>query len=77
VQDARHGCGLKGLLCSWNMLSSHGTPRLIAALGDAARATLTLLMRFTLPGVQLINCGEEIGMQGGADPDCRRAMRRG
>jgi len=76
VQDARQGRGLKGLLCSWNMLSSRDMPRLITALGDAARARLAPLMRFTLPGMPLINCGEEIGMQGGADPDCRRAMRR-
>ena len=26
VRDARMGYGLKGLLCSWNMLSSHDTP---------------------------------------------------
>ena len=75
VRDARMGYGLKGLLCSWNMLSSHDTPRLITSLGDAEKARLALLMQFTLPGVPLVYYGEEIGMEGGADPDCRRTMR--
>jgi alpha-glucosidase len=32
-------------------------------------------MQFTLPGVPLVYYGEEIGMEGGVDPDCRRTMR--
>ncbi len=75
IKDARVGYGLKGLLCSWNMLSSHDTPRLITTVGDAEKARLAFLMQFTLPGVPLIYYGEEIGMEGGADPDCRRTMR--
>ena len=75
VRDARTGYGLSGLLCSWNMLSSHDTPRLITTLGSAERARLAMLMQFTLPGVPLVYYGEEIGMEGGADPDCRRPMR--
>ncbi|MGQ5523818.1 glycoside hydrolase family 13 protein [Chitinimonas sp. PSY-7] len=75
VRDAREGYGLKGLLCSWNMLSSHDTPRLITTVGSAAKARTALLMQMTLPGVPLIYYGEEIGMLGGADPDCRRPMR--
>jgi glycosidase len=49
VRDARAGYGLQGLLCSWNMLSSHDTPRLITSVGDAERARLALLMQFTCP----------------------------
>ena len=75
VRDARKEYGLAGLLCSWNMLSSHDTPRLITTLGSAEKARLAMLMQFTLPGVPLIYYGEEIGMEGGADPDCRRPMR--
>jgi alpha-glucosidase len=75
VSDARDGYGLKGLLCSWNMLSSHDTPRLITAVGSVEKAQLALLMQFMLPGVPLVYYGEEIGMQGGNDPDCRRTMR--
>ncbi len=75
VADAREGYGLKGLLCSWNMLSSHDTPRLITTVGSIEKARVALLMQLTLPGVPLIYYGEEIGMEGGADPDCRRPMR--
>ncbi|WP_288842641.1 alpha-amylase family glycosyl hydrolase [uncultured Deefgea sp.] len=75
IQDARDAYGLEGLLCSWNMLSSHDTPRLITTVGNLHDAQLAMAMQFTLPGIPLVYYGEEIGMQGGADPDCRRPMR--
>ena len=75
VRDAREAYGLNGVLCSWNMLSSHDTPRLRTTIADPVLARLAQLMQFTLPGVPLVYYGEEIGMQGGADPDCRRTMR--
>ncbi len=75
LRDARTDYGLPGLLCSWNMLSSHDTPRLITTVGSAEKARLAMLMQFTMPGVPLVYYGEEIGMEGGADPDCRRPMR--
>ena len=75
LRDARADYGLSGLLCSWNMLSSHDTPRLITTVGSAEKARLAMLMQFTMPGVPLVYYGEEIGMEGGADPDCRRPMR--
>ena len=75
IADARNGYGLPGLLRSWNMLSSHDTPRLLTTLKDSALVRLAQLAQFTLPGVPLVYYGEEIGMTGGADPDCRRPMR--
>lgn len=75
IRDARQGYGLAGLLCSWNMLSSHDTPRLLTTVGSAEKVRLAWIIQFTLPGIPLIYYGEEIGMQGGADPDCRRPMR--
>ena len=65
---------LKGLLCSWNLLSSHDTPRVGTVVNDPVRAKLAWLMQCTLPGIPLIYYGEENGMLGGADPDCRRPM---
>ncbi len=44
-------------------------------MGSAEKARLAMLMQFTMPGVPLVYYGEEIGMEGGADPDCRRPMR--
>lgn len=75
LKDAREAYGLSGLLCSWNMLSSHDTPRLLTTVGSVEKAQLAMMMQFTLPGIPLIYYGEEIGMEGGADPDCRRPMR--
>ena len=74
IADAREGCGLPGLLCSWNILSSHDTPRLKSALGDPAKVRLAQLAQLTLPGIPLIYYGEEIGMEGATDPENRRPM---
>ncbi len=63
-----------GSLDSWNMLSSHDTPRLRHTLPDPALRRLAIVAQFTLPGAPLIYYGEEIGMDGGPDPDCRRPM---
>lgn len=74
MNDYATGYGQRGALCSWNMLSSHDTPRLRHSLPDAAQRRLALVAQFTLPGVPFIYYGEEIGMDGGNDPDCRRPM---
>jgi len=74
VGDVREGWGLDGALRSWNMLSSHDTPRLRSALADAGSIDLAQLAQMTLPGVPLVYYGEEVGMEGGADPDNRRPM---
>jgi alpha-glucosidase len=61
------------LLRSWNVVSSHDTPRLATALPpDGARQALALAVAF--PGVPMIYYGEEIGMRGGADPANRAPM---
>jgi alpha-glucosidase len=63
-----------GAVRSWNMLSSHDTPRLRWTIHDAAQRRLAIVAQFTLPGVPFVYYGEEIGMDGGHDPDCRRPM---
>src|ERR1043166_7260760 len=74
ADDYFRGYGHAGAICSWNMLSSHDTPRLRWTIHDAALRKLALVAQFTLPGVPFIYYGEEIGMDGGNDPDCRRPM---
>ena len=69
-RDYGHG----GAVRSWNMLSSHDTPRLRWTIHDAAQRRLAVVAQFTLPGVPFVYYGEEIGMDGGHDPDCRRPM---
>jgi glycosidase len=74
ASDYATGYGQRGATCSWNMLSSHDTPRLRHTIPDAALRKLALVAQFALPGVPFIYYGEEIGMDGGGDPDCRRPM---
>jgi glycosidase len=58
-----------------NLVGSHDTPRL-ATLTSAypSAADQMLVFLFTYGGVPLIYYGDEVGLQGGNDPDCRRCM---
>lgn len=58
-----------------NLLGSHDTSRLMTvADGDEQRVALALVALFTLPGTPMLYYGDEIGLAGGDDPDCRRTM---
>lgn len=65
----------EALLRSWNMLASHDTPRLATEVPDRARRRMAQVLQYAFPGTPMIYYGEEIGMQGGKDPDCRRPMQ--
>jgi glycosidase len=58
-----------------NLLGSHDTARLLT-LGqeDVKRAILAYICLFTSVGVPMIYYGDENGMLGENDPDCRRCM---
>ena len=57
-----------------NLLDSHDTPRFISlASGDATALRLATLIQMTLPGAPCIYYGDEVGLEGREDPDCRRA----
>jgi cyclomaltodextrinase / maltogenic alpha-amylase / neopullulanase len=56
-----------------NLLGSHDTARIRTLLGPE-RARLATVLLLTCPGVPIIYYGDEIGMEGGPDPDCRRCM---
>lgn len=58
-----------------NLLDSHDTARFLTiAKGDKTALKLAWLAMFTYPGAPTIYYGDEIGMGGGKDPDCRRSM---
>jgi cyclomaltodextrinase len=62
-------------LAQLNLLDSHDTARLITiAGGDKASVRLGTLLLLTYPGAPCIYYGDEIGLPGGRDPDCRRTM---
>lgn len=59
----------------FNPLGSHDTERCLTLCGGSvARMKLALLFQFTYVGAPSIYYGDEIGMTGGKDPDCRHAF---
>ncbi len=58
-----------------NLLDSHDTPRLLTCVGgDKNSMKLAYLFQFTYPGAPTIYYGDEIGIDGGHDPDCRKSF---
>lgn len=59
----------------YNPLGSHDTQRVATFLkGDRDLIKMAFLIQFAFPGAPAIYYGDEIGMQGGEDPDCRGAF---
>jgi glycosidase len=59
----------------YNLLGSHDVERFLTKISrDIAKAKLGYLLLFTLCGVPAIYYGDEIGLLGGRDPDCRRTF---
>lgn len=58
-----------------NLVGSHDTERYLTLCGgDVSKAKLTALFQMTYVGAPMIYYGDEIGMEGLRDPDCRRTM---
>lgn len=58
-----------------NALSTHDIPRFLTEMGgDVDRYLLGMTFLMTYEGIPFIYYGDEVGMEGGDDPDCRRAM---
>ncbi len=65
----------KNTLAMYNLLGSHDTERLFTLLGNSTqKARLANLLLFTLPGAPAVYYGDEIGLTGGKDPDCRKTF---
>ncbi len=63
------------LAAQLNLIGSHDTPRVLALCGeDEASVRIATLLQMTMPGAPCIYYGDEIGMTGRADPDCRRTF---
>lgn len=60
----------------WTFLGSHDTQRIrTRAGGDLRMVHAASFFQFTYLGSPIIYYGDELGMEGGEDPDCRRPMR--
>ena len=59
----------------FNLLGSHDTARFLTVARDDKRLLkLAVLFQMTYPGAPSVYYGDEVGLRGGRDPDCRRAM---
>jgi alpha-glucosidase len=75
LDTARAAIPYENQLAQLNLLDSHDTPRFLTLLGgdiEAMKLAVTLLMSY--PGTPCIYYGDEIGLAGGQDPDCRRCF---
>lgn len=62
-------------LAQLNLLDSHDMPRFLSMLrNDKETFKLATLFQMTYPGAPCIYYGDEIGMLGGKDPECRRSF---
>ena len=59
----------------FNLLDSHDVPRFLTLCrGDVKKMKLAVTFLMTYIGAPVIYYGDEVGMMGGEDPDCRRTM---
>ncbi|WP_234418464.1 maltodextrin glucosidase [Dongshaea marina] len=73
--EARNRIPFANQLAQFNLLDSHDTARFFTLLGeDLALMKAAVSMLFTYIGVPCIYYGDEVGMTGGEDPDCRRCF---
>jgi glycosidase len=58
----------------WNFLGSHDTERILTRAGNDIKARAAAFFQMTCLGSPIIYYGDELAMEGGDDPECRRSM---
>lgn len=59
----------------WNMIGSHDTARFLTRANDRLESLeAAAFFQLTSPGMPIIYYGDELGMNGGNDPECRKPM---
>lgn len=59
----------------YNLLGSHDTARIKSELrGEQERLKMAYLFLFAYPGAPAVYYGDEVGLDGGKDPECRKAF---
>lgn len=75
IQDMMARLPWQVALQMYNGINSHDRPRFLTEMGEnfeMQKAALVVL--FAFPGAPSVYYGDEIGLLGGGDPDCRRCM---
>ncbi|MDX1687674.1 MAG: glycoside hydrolase family 13 protein [Candidatus Promineifilaceae bacterium] len=75
LDELHHAHDPEIVLAQMNVLSTHDTPRLYTIVNqDVDTMRLIFLCQMTIAGAPNIYYGDEIGLPGGRDPDCRRGF---
>jgi glycosidase len=75
VHSIWHSYTESGNYHSMTLLGSHDKPRFLTLCGgDKRKLLLATALLFTFPGAPAIYYGDEIGLEGGEDPDNRRCF---
>lgn len=75
LEGIRSHLPLETVLSAYNLLGSHDTPRFLTICGEERRKSLAAqAFQFIYPGVPALYYGDEIGLTGGKDPECRKTM---
>ena len=75
LSEARARIPYANQLTQLNLLDSHDVSRFLTAVaGDVRLMQLAVTLLLTYAGVPSIYYGDEIGLEGGDDPDCRRCF---
>ncbi|HWQ04182.1 MAG TPA: glycoside hydrolase family 13 protein [Longilinea sp.] len=66
---------LENSYAMYNLLDSHDTERALTMVnGDQGKLRLAWLIQMALPGAPAVYYGDEVGLEGGKDPECRQAF---
>ncbi|AWB65180.1 maltodextrin glucosidase [Saccharobesus litoralis] len=75
MQSARARIAYSLQLGQFNLIDSHDTARFASLVnGDQDKIKLAMTLLLTYPGIPSIYYGDEVGLKGWLDPDCRRTM---
>lgn len=75
LTQARANIPFANQLTQLNLLDSHDTARFLSLLnGDRQLMQTAVTLLFTYIGTPCVYYGDEVGMEGGPDPDCRRCF---
>lgn len=75
LHDMHHRYDVQVVQAQMNMMGSHDVPRPVTIANHNAKTVeLMFLLQMTVAGAPNIYYGDEIGLPGRGDPDCRRAF---